>query len=133
MIRASIAWVVVAACEPGAITPLPDTGGDDDDGFTIDGDALAPWVCNQQEQNGTCTMYTGVAWDENIAQQDCINGEFITEWRCPRPTLGACTMGDDQPLEQVVSYYLGDWLQESDIEAVSNNCGFAEGIWEPAY
>jgi hypothetical protein len=42
-------------------------------------------------------------------------------------------MGDDQPLEQVVSYYLGDWLQESDIEAVSNNCGFAEGTWEPAF
>src|SRR5262245_19563224 len=118
---------MVAACEPGPVTPLYDTEIDTDEDPTFDGGNGALWVCDQIDENGTCTEYTGVAWDSDLAQQDCVTGTFKTASFCPPATLGVCTMGAGQTFEQVVSYYLGVWLEEDDAEAVSNNCGFAEG------
>lgn len=132
MTRSVFVWLAVAACEPGPVVPLHDTEIETDDGLTIDAGNGAVWVCDQTEQNGTCTEYTGVAWDGGVAQQDCVTGEFRTLSFCLPASLGVCTMGAGQPLEQVVSYYLGEWLTEDAAEPVESNCLFAEGSWEPA-
>jgi hypothetical protein len=123
--------VAAVACEPGPVVPLNDTEIDTDEDRTIDGGNGAPWVCDQIEQNGTCTEYTGNAWDGDLAQQDCATGTFQTAWFCPPATLGICTMGAGQGLEQTVSYYLGEWLTEDAADAVESNCLFAEGSWQP--
>jgi hypothetical protein len=133
VVRLSFVIVALAGCEPGPVTFVPnltDAGGDDDDDDTGDpfGSGVGK-VCDSIDEDGTCSQYTGTAWDLDTAEQNCHAGTFYPVGVCPPATLGECTFAIGQPLERVASYYVGDWYDIGSESGVASNCGLGEGSW----
>jgi hypothetical protein len=129
--RLSYLIVAVAGCEPDGVSFEPNTTapiGDDDDDTGVFGENLG-MVCDAIDEDGTCSRYSGDAWDQGIAQQNCVAGTFYLVGFCPRATLGECTFAVNQPLERVASYYIGPWYDAAEEQAVASNCGLGEGSW----
>jgi hypothetical protein len=129
--RLTFLIVAVAGCEPDGVTFEPNTTapiGDDDDDTGTFGSGLG-MVCDAIDEDGTCSLYTGIAWDLGTAQQNCVAGTFYEVGFCPRATLGECTFAVGQPLERVASYYVGLWYDAAEEDAVASNCGLGEGAW----
>lgn len=120
----AVGLLMLVACEKSGVKYL----GPLDDG-TINLFDSAPTTpinsCDEQELLGSCTAFTGLAWD--VSTFTC-SGTTVPA--CSTAAIGSCTVNPGEPLEYVVWYYVGDFFTAADAPTLEADCLSSFNLWQ---